>query len=100
MTSIVRLLMVSGTAMGVSLAADSDQQPFGLGRRIPWTTSCVVGSPEPPLPYTVEKTFTKVTWKAPIFLTPEPETDWLWVVQAGDDKGPSKILRVRDDPQA
>jgi hypothetical protein len=54
------------------------------------------------LPYTVEKTFTKVTWKVPIFLTPEPETEWLWVVQTGDDKdkGPSKILRVRDDPQA
>src|SRR5688572_30660141 len=79
----------------------ADEQPFGIDRRIPWTTSRVVGSPEPPLPYTVEKTFTSLTWKAPIFLTPEPETDWLWVVQAGDDKGlPSRILRLRDDPKA
>lgn len=60
----------------------------------------MAGSPEPPLPYSVEKTFTNLTWKAPIFLTPEPETEWLWVVQAGDDKGPSKILRMRDDPKA
>jgi predicted component of type VI protein secretion system len=42
MTSIVRLLMVSGAAMTVSLAADSDQPPFGIDRRIPWTTSRVV----------------------------------------------------------
>jgi hypothetical protein len=83
-----------------NLLSAVEEQPFGIERRIPWTTSRVVGSPEPPLPYTVEKTFTNLTWKAPIFLTPEPETDWLCVVQAGDDKGPSKILRVRDDPQA
>src|SRR5213592_3659997 len=50
----------------------ADEQPFGIDRRIPWTTSRVVGSPDPPLPYTVEKTFTNVSWKAPIYLTPEP----------------------------
>src|SRR5829696_6938944 len=74
--------------------------PFGLDHRIPWTTSRVAGSPEPPSPYTVEKTFTNVTWKTPIFLIPEPGTEWLWVVQAGDDKRPSKIVRLRDDLQA
>src|SRR6059036_2893058 len=79
----------------------ADEQPFGIDRRIPWTTSRVVGSPEPPLPYTVEKTFTNVTWKAPIYLTPEPETDRLLVVQEGGQKErPSRILRLRDDSNA
>src|SRR5688572_5648266 len=32
------------------------EQPFGLERQMPWTTSRLVGSPDPPLPYTVEKT--------------------------------------------
>ena len=99
MRSRIKTLLV--VCIASNLLSAAEEQPFGIDRRIPWTTSRVVGSPEPPLPYTVEKTFTNLTWKAPIFLTPEPETDWLWVVQAGDDKGlPSKILRVRDDPKA
>ena len=60
----------------------------------------MVGSPDPPLPYTVEKTFTNIHWRAPIFLTPEPDTDSLLVVQQGGEKErPSKILRLRDDPK-
>jgi len=59
----------------------------------------VVGSPDPPLPYSVQKTFTNVQWRAPIFVTPEPDTDSLLVIQQGGEKErPSKILRVRDEP--
>ena len=32
-------------------------KPFGLDKRIPWTTSRVVGSPNPPLPYRVRRVF-------------------------------------------
>ena len=45
----------------------ADEPPFGIDRRIPWTTSRVVGSPEPPLPYTVEKTFTNVDMESADF---------------------------------
>lgn len=77
----------------------ADEQPFGIDHRISWTTSRVVGSPEPPLPYTVEKTFTNIQWRAPIFVAPEPDTEHLLVVQAGGEKDrPSRILRLRDDP--
>src|SRR5436190_2076343 len=76
-----------------------EQQPFGIDHRIAWTTSRVTGSPDPPLPYTVRKTFTNITWKAPIFIAPEPDTDRVLVVQAGGEKErPSRILLVRDDP--
>ena len=79
----------------------ADEQPFGLDHRIPWTNSHVFGSPDPPLPYTVEKTFTKIKWQQPIFITPEPDSDSLLVVQQGGEKEkPSRILRVRDDPNA
>src|SRR6185503_8377499 len=82
-------------------AADEDEAPFGLDRRIPWTTSRVIGSPDPPLPYTVEKTFTNIQWRGPIFVAPEPGTDSLLVIQQGGEKErPSKVLRVRDDPNA
>jgi len=80
--------------------AAEEQRPFGIDHRIPWTTSRVVGSPDP-LPYAVEQTFTRIKWRAPIYLTPEPGTDSLLVVLHGGEKErPSRILRVRDDPDA
>ncbi len=73
--------------------------PFGLEKRIPWTSSRLSGSPEPPLPYTVSRTFTNLTWKAPIYIAPEPGTDRLLVVLAGGEEDrPSRILRLKDDP--
>lgn len=62
-----------------------------------WTNSRVVGSPDPPLPYTVEKVFTHIRFRAPLFAIREPGTDALWVVQQGGEKDrPSKVLRVRE----
>src|ERR1043165_3944252 len=52
----------------------ADEAPFGIDHRIPWTTSRVIGSPDPPLPYTIERVFTNLTWKEPAFITPEPDT--------------------------
>ena len=60
----------------------------------------MLGSPDPPLPYTVEKTFAKLAWKAPIFIAPEPDTDRLLVVLAGGEKDqPSRVLRIPIDPE-
>jgi len=59
----------------------ADEQPFGIDHRIPLTTSRVIGSPEPPLPYTVEKTFTKIKWQSPIYVASEPGSDSLLIVQ-------------------
>lgn len=93
-----RLLIL---ALLAAVGATADEQPFGIERRIPWTTSRLVGSPDPPLPYTVEKTFTNITWKKPMYVAPEPGTDWLLVVQeGGQTERPSKIFRVCDDPNA
>ncbi len=87
-------LMFSGPLLHAA-----DEPPFGLDRRIPWTTSRVVGSPEPPLPYTVEKTFTNITWQQPIFITAEPGTDRLFVIQQnGETNRPARVLRLHDDP--
>ncbi len=75
------------------------EAPLSPEKRIPWATSRLVGSPEPPLPYTVVKTFSNLTWKAPIYVAQEPGTDRLLVVLAGGEPGrPSKILRLKDDP--
>src|SRR5207249_11764375 len=75
------------------------EPPFGLDHRIPWTASRLIGSPDPPLPYTVEQTFPKIKWERPIFITAEPGTDRLFVVQQGGETNkPSRIFQFRDDP--
>src|SRR5262245_8286360 len=79
-------------------AAAGDEPPFGLEKRTPWTASRLEGSPEPPLPYTVARTFTHLEIKAPLYIAREPGTDRLLIVQAGGEKErPSRILRVADD---
>src|SRR5713101_1361455 len=95
------LVLISVFIMGElsSIQGAEEQQPFGIDHRIPWTMSRVIGSPDPPLPYTVEKVFTNLTWKEPVFITPEPDSKRLFVVLAGGEKErPSKILSVLDDP--
>ncbi|MBM3847585.1 MAG: c-type cytochrome, partial [Verrucomicrobia bacterium] len=80
-------------------AGDAASMPFGLTNRIAWDPSALAASPEPPLPYTVERTFTNLTWKAPIYLADEPGTERLLVVQAGGESDrPSRVLRFHDDP--
>src|SRR5262245_8677737 len=65
--------------------------------RTRWENKHMVGSPEPPSPYMVERTFTNIEWKAPIYIAPEPGTDTLWVaLQGGDKLGPSRIVRIQD----
>src|SRR5438876_5771175 len=94
---LVAVFITGGLA---SLYSAEEQQPFGIDHRIPWTTSRVMGSPDPPLPYTIERVFTNLTWKEPVFITPEPDNKRLLVVLAGGEKErPSKILSITDDPK-
>lgn len=43
-------------------------RPFGIAERVPWTTSHVIGSPEPPHPYTIERAFPKLQFKDPLLM--------------------------------
>ncbi len=84
---------------GAGTLGAADDAPFGLERRVPWRDSRLVGSPEPPLPYTVEKTFANLDWPAPIYLIDEPASDYLWVVSQGQDaERTGCIERISDDP--
>jgi putative heme-binding domain-containing protein len=52
-------------------------------QREAWTTSRVHGSPEPPLPYVVERAFPDLTLARPLDLAPIPGSDRLIVVEEG-----------------
>jgi glucose/arabinose dehydrogenase len=62
-------------------------------RRVPWTSSRLVGSPEPPLPYTTTRVFTQLELPAPLYLVPEPASDRLWAVLHGNGDKPARIVR-------
>lgn len=93
-----RLLTVFAlfVTMPVGLAAQ-DAAPFGIDKRTAWTRSRLVGSPEPPLPYTVEKTFEKLELKTPIYVVEEPGTDYLLVILHTEGKTPARIIRFKND---
>jgi putative heme-binding domain-containing protein len=63
----ILLLALSSTAiLGVMLAPA--EQPGGKAKRVPWTTSKVRGSPEPPSPYRTELAFPKLKFDEPLDL--------------------------------
>jgi putative heme-binding domain-containing protein len=64
----------------------------GLPARVPWTTSRVTGSPEPPHPFVVERAFPNLQFKNPLLLA--RTGDHFFV---GEHAG--KIFSFRDDPQ-
>src|SRR5262249_51670829 len=54
-------------------------RPYGLTERVPWTTSRVTGSPEPPPPYRIVRAFPKLTFQNPLLLVRAPGTGRLFV---------------------
>jgi len=61
-------------------AAPSDK-PFGLDQRVPWTTSRLQGSPDPPPPYRLTPVFPQFSFKGPVFIAQDPLSDRLLVAE-------------------
>ncbi len=61
----------------------SPARPFGLTKRVPWT-SRIAGSPEPPPPYRLERVFPKIKFQGPVCIAQEPDTNRLLV---GENNG-------------
>jgi uncharacterized repeat protein (TIGR03806 family) len=62
------------------------------------TTSKVIGSPDPPLPYKPVRAFPKLKLNFPIALDLIPGTDQFLCIVQGKSYAPSEIVRIRDDP--
>ncbi len=76
------------------LADDNDDRPFGIDRRVPWTTSKIQGTPDPPPPYRVAVAFKNLKFNEPLDMTSAPGTDRLFVVERF-----GKIFSFESDPQ-
>jgi putative heme-binding domain-containing protein len=57
------------------------ERPHGIAERVPWTTSRVAGSPEPPPPYRIERAFPKLTFKNPLLLANLPGSNRFFVAE-------------------
>ncbi len=56
----------------IGLVAAHCQQLVSAEQRIPWTESRVVGSPEPPLPYVLQRVYPGVGFDKPVSIHPIP----------------------------
>ena len=68
-------------------------QPFGIETRVPWTTSRIAGSPDPPLPYVVKRVFPKLKFTEPVDWANTPAMDRLFVAEQW-----GKIFSFKNDP--
>src|SRR5204862_3732906 len=77
-------LFVAGFAWHVFCAAEAPDVKQPKPARTPWTSSRVVGSPEPPPPFKVVRAFPRLKFEHPLLLARCPGSDRLFVgEQAG-----------------
>src|SRR5438045_184632 len=69
-------------------------KPVGLEKRLPWATSRVRGSPEPPSPYKTEIAFPKLKFDEPLDMERIPGTDRLVVTERY-----GRVFTIPNDPQ-
>ena len=71
-------------------------KPVGLKQRTPWTTSKVVGTPDPPRPYRLEVAFPKQKFNEPLAVALAPGLkDKLFIAERG-----GKIWAMSRDPKS
>lgn len=75
-----------------------DARPFGLEKLPKLTTSKVLGSPDPPPPFTVERIFGKLPIENPVAIARQPLSDWVWIATEGWSYGPTTLSRFKNEP--
>ncbi len=70
----------------------TNDRPYGIERRIPWTGSRMSGSPDPPLPYVVTRVFPKLKFKEPLDMASTATIDRLFVVEQSGKIFSSKAI--------
>jgi len=81
--SALPLILVGGFAAWLVPTAAQSPQPkdsvLAKSGRTPWTTSRVVGSPDPPPPFKVVRAFPKLKFKEPLLMARSPGSDRFFV---------------------
>jgi uncharacterized repeat protein (TIGR03806 family) len=88
------------TFIGPEGSAPKDKAGNGrLEKRLPLTTSRVIGSPEPPPPYRTQRVYPdmKIAW--PLITAAIPNSDQLLVITLDRGTEIATIYRMKDDPK-
>ncbi|MBI2824457.1 MAG: PQQ-dependent sugar dehydrogenase [Planctomycetia bacterium] len=80
LTTVAIVIALRGLGMGAGAAHGADK-PYGIETRVPWTTSRIKGSPDPPPPYRTEQAFPKLKFAEPLDMAAAPRADRLFVVE-------------------
>lgn len=68
------------------------------GQRPVLSTSRVIGSPDPPLPYTTQRLYPKLNLNFPVAVVLQPQSDRLWTITLDGPNGMTIIRRFVDHP--
>ena len=91
---IAALAAVVPLVLGASWRnSEAEPQEVGIRQRVAWTSSRIVGSPDPPLPYVAEQVFPALKFDECVDITSAPGSDRLFVVEHG-----GKILSFPNRP--
>jgi glucose/arabinose dehydrogenase len=71
-------------------------RPYGIEKRVPLTTSRVVGSPDPPLPYRTARAFPQLKLNFPMGIVREPQSNRLLLITQDAPYSATKIVRIED----
>lgn len=75
------LFALAAVGGGIAWWRLSRPGPFGIESRLPWTTSNVIGSPDPADPFAVERIFPSLTFNKPVDITLFPGNKRVVVAQ-------------------
>ncbi|MDA1049835.1 MAG: PQQ-dependent sugar dehydrogenase [Planctomycetota bacterium] len=76
------LFVFSVTAISqFALLSAADDRSFDTHQRVPWVSSRIKGTPDPPPPYRMAVAFPNLKFEEPLAMTPAPGTDRLFVVE-------------------
>ena len=73
--------VTAAIALTARMAVSQSAAPFGLDKRVEWTTSRLVGSPEPPRKYRLTRAFGQLSFKSPVFMAQDPTSDRFMVAE-------------------
>ncbi len=98
-TLLLLVIVVCLVALGFASRLTPAQTP-GIEKRIPVTTSTVVGSPDPPLPFRKKRVYPNYSPAFPIMAKAVPGAGQLLVITEAGAYGTTALYRIKDHPDA
>ena len=97
---VTLVVMIAGQLSAADPVATSSQRPvlWPDGKRPTLSTSRVIGSPDPPLPYTSRRVYPHLKLNFPVAIAHQPGSDRLWTITLDGPKGATIIRRFVDSP--